>query len=244
MGVLGAGGKMGSLVCQTIHEAPDMILVAAIGSGESRDPLRQASVLVDFTHPDFVMDNIRWGVTHGVHMVVGTSGLDDGRLAKVRTWLDDVPGIGVMVVPNFSISAVLAMNFAAKAARHFDSVEIIDFAHRSKAEAPSSIALRTAQMVAAARDRVGRPLAPDDGRLAMEGGRGASVGGVLIHSIRLEGLVSHQKLLLSRHGETLTIRFDTLDRAAFMPGVLLAVRAVSAMPGLTVGLERLLDVET
>lgn len=242
IGVLGASGKMGSLVCREVQDAPDMELVAKVGRGDDRAPLREASVIVDFTRHDVVMDNIRWGIGQGIHMVVGTSGFDDVRLAEVASMVADASTVGVMVIPNFSLSAVLAMSFVAKAARYCGLIDIVDLAHRSKADAPSGSALRTAQMVASERARLGLLPAPDDVPPDSAGTRGLYAHGTRIHSIRLDGLVSHQKVLMGREGEMLTVCFDTVNRSAFMQGVLMAVREVSTRPGLTVGLESLLDL--
>jgi 4-hydroxy-tetrahydrodipicolinate reductase len=213
---------MGREVCRSIDAAPDLTLVAGVGSGDPRDCLDAASVLVDFTRPDSVMGNIQWGIEHGMSVVVGTSGLGEGEFATIREWLADASAVGVIVVPNFCISAALAMRFAALAAPHFEAVEIIDMAHRAKKYSPSGTAVRTAQMI--------------------EQARGVSAGTPKVHSIRLDGLMFHQEVMLSRPGEILTIRFDTPDRAAYMSGVLLAVRAIGARPGLTLGLEPLLNL--
>lgn len=213
---------MGREVCSAIDAAPDLTLVAGVGSGDSRDVLGPATVLVDFTSPDSVMDNIRWGVTHGMNVVVGTSGVGEAELATISEWLSGSPPVGVMVVPNFCISAVLAMRFAALAAPHFESAEILDLAHRAKKDSPSGTAVRTGQMIEAA--------------------RGAPAGTTKVHSIRLDGLMAHQAVMLSRPGEILTIRYDTPDRAAYMSGVLLAIREIAARPGLTVGVEPLLKL--
>jgi 4-hydroxy-tetrahydrodipicolinate reductase len=238
VGVLGAGGRMGALVCRAVEETADLRLAARIGRGDSRDPLREASVLVDFTQPDAVMDNIRWGVEHRRHVVVGTSGMHEERLETIGEWLADAPGVGVVVVPNFSIGAVLAMTFAVRAAEYFGTVEIIDYGHASKADAPSGTARRTAELIARARREGGQTgvRQPDPA------GRGFDVDGVSIHSVRLDGLVSHQTVILGRDRETLSIRFDTTDRRAFLPGILAAVRAAPRRPGLTVGLEALIDL--
>jgi 4-hydroxy-tetrahydrodipicolinate reductase len=238
VGVLGATGRMGGLVCPAVEEATDLALVARVGRGEDREPLRDASVLVDFSHPDAVMENLRWGVDHGRHLVIGTSGMDEQRLATVRRWLADVPGLAVVVVPNFSISAALAMSFAARAAEHYGTIEIIDYGQASKVDAPSGTARRTAELIARARGERHRagasaPRAP---------GRGFDADGVSIHSVRLDGLVSHQTVILGRDGEALTIHFDTRDRRVFLPGILTAIRAAPRCPGLTVGLEKLIDL--
>ncbi|EFC81199.1 4-hydroxy-tetrahydrodipicolinate reductase [Parafrankia sp. EUN1f] len=243
VGVLGSRGRMGATVCRAVREAPDLELVAEIDAGDDRSGLAKADVLVDFTHPDAVMDNLQWAVENGVHSVVGTTGFDDDRLATVRGWLGPDPSVGVFVAPNFGIAAVLMMIFAARAAPYFESVEIVELHHPGKADAPSGTARRTAELVSASRRAAGQdPAGPDATTSALDGARGARVAGVPVHAVRLGGLVAHQEVLLGGSGETLTIRHDSLDRASFMPGVLLAVRHVADHPGLTVGLEALLDL--
>ncbi|MGZ4592123.1 MAG: 4-hydroxy-tetrahydrodipicolinate reductase [Actinomycetes bacterium] len=242
--VLGAAGRMGSEAVRAVNEADDLELVAAIGSGDSRDVLVRsgAQVAVDLTRPDVVMDNLQFCIEHGIHAVVGTSGFDDDRLATLRSWLAGRPEVGVLIAPNFAIGAVLMMHFAGQAARHFASTEIVELHHPDKADAPSGTARRTAQIVAAARADAGLGPQPDATSSALAWARGAAVDGVPVHSVRLRGLVAHQEVLLGTTGETLTIRHDSFDRASFMPGVLLGVREVGARPGLTVGLEHLLHL--
>lgn len=245
MGVLGAAGRMGGEVCRAVTEADDLELVAPLDVDDDLERLRtaEASVVVDFTAPDAVMANLEWCVRHGVHAVVGTTGFDDGRLDAVRGWLADAPGVGVLVAPNFSVGAVLMMRFAAQAARFFDSVEVVELHHPGKVDAPSGTARRTAELIAAARATAGVGASPDATTQALEGARGAYVDGIRVHAVRLAALVAHQEVLLGGHGETLTIRHDSLDRASFMPGVLLGVRRVPETPGLTVGLETFLDLD-
>ena len=242
--VLGAAGRMGGEACKAIEAADDLDLVARIGSSDSPETLVDSGVqvAVDLTRPDAVMDNLRFCIDHGVHAVIGTSGFDDDRLATVRGWLDGQPRVGVLIAPNFAIGAVLMMHFAGRAARYFDSTEIIELHHPGKADAPSGTARRTAQIVAAARADAGLGQQPDATTAELDGARGADVEGVAVHSVRLRGLVAHQEVLLGSDGETLTIRHDSLDRTSFMPGLLLAVREVGSRPGLTVGLEHLLDL--
>jgi 4-hydroxy-tetrahydrodipicolinate reductase len=225
---------MGSEVCRAVEAADDMDLVAAVDADDDREALTKAEVVVDFTSPSAVMGNVRWCVDRGLHVVVGTTGFDDARLAQVREWLEDKPGLGVLVAPNFGIAAVLMMRFAATAAPYFESVEIVELHHPNKVDAPSGTARRTAEMVAAARG--GRP-SPDATTDALDGARGSDVDGVRVHAVRLAGLVAHQEVLLGGHGETLTLRHDSLSRESFMPGVLLGVRWVLDHPGLTVGLD-------
>ncbi len=238
--VLGAQGRMGSEVVRAVQDAADLSLGAAYDVGDALD-LSGVDVAVDFTHPDAVLANLRACLGAGVHAVVGTTGFDEGRLAQLRGWLDAAPGVGVLVAPNFGIAAVLMMRFAAQAARFFDSVEIVELHHPGKVDAPSGTARRTAELVAAARREAGSAPMPDATTSSLPGARGADVEGIRVHAVRLAGLVAHQEVLLGGQGESLTIRHDSYDRASFMPGVLLGVRTVAGRPGLTVGLEALLD---
>ena len=243
VGVLGAKGRMGSEVSRTVDAAPDLELAAAVDVGDARDPLAGCDVIVDFTHPGAVMDNLRWCLEHGRSVVVGTSGFDDARLAEVRDRLGESPSARALIVPNFSIGAVLMMYFAAKAAPFFESAEIIELHHAAKADAPSGTATRTASLIAGA--RAGAELGPPPDATVSEvaGARGATLDGVRVHSVRLAGLLAHQEVLLGGHGEILTIRHDSMDRSSFMPGVLLAVRGVGSLPpGLTVGLDGMLGL--
>jgi 4-hydroxy-tetrahydrodipicolinate reductase len=242
VGVLGARGRMGSTVVQAVTAADGLDVAAAVDEGDPRDPLAGCDVVVDFTRPDVVLGNLRWCVGHGLDTVVGTSGFGDERLGQVRDWLAAAPGVRVLIAPNFSVGAVLMMRFAAQAARFFDSAEVIELHHAGKADAPSGTALRTAGMIAAARKEAGLGLPPDATATEEPGARGAVADGIHVHSVRVAGLVAHQEVLLGGHGETLTIRHDSLDRASFMPGVLLAARKIKTLPpGLTVGLDALLD---
>jgi 4-hydroxy-tetrahydrodipicolinate reductase len=236
--VLGARGRMGSEVVRAVQGADDLELAAALDVGDPLD-LAGVDVAVDFTHPDAVMDNLRACIAAGVHAVVGTTGFTEERLAELRELLQD-SRTGILIAPNFGIAAVLMMQFAAQAARFFDSVEVIELHHPNKADAPSGTARRTAQLIAEARR--GMPAMPDATSTALEGARGADVDGVRVHAVRLAGLVAHQEVLLGGSGESLTIRHDSYDRASFMPGVLLGVRAIGTRPGLTVGLEHLLEL--
>lgn len=240
VGVLGARGRMGSEVCKAVEAADDISLVAGIDEGDDREQLRRADVVVDFTTPNAVMDNLKWCIDAGVHAVVGTTGFDDDRLGQVRDWLGDAPTTGVLVAPNFGIGAVLMMRFAATAAPYFESVEIVELHHPNKIDAPSGTARRTAELIADARDGAA---SPDATTQELAGARGAGVSGVRIHAIRLAGLVAHQEVLLGGHGETLTIRHDSLSRESFMPGVLLGVRWIGDHPGLTVGIEAALGLD-
>jgi 4-hydroxy-tetrahydrodipicolinate reductase len=243
VGVLGAKGRMGSEVCRTVRAAADLELAAAVDEGDDLSALTGSDVVVDFTHPGAVMDNLRWCVANGRDAVVGTSGFDEERLAAVSGWLAGAAPVRVLIVPNFSVGAVLMMRFAAQAARFFESAEVIEMHHAGKVDAPSGTASRTASVIAAARAEAGFPGSPDATVSGLDGARGAQVAGIHVHSVRLTGLVAHQEVLFGGPGEVLTIRHDSLDRASFMPGVLLAVRGAAALaPGLTVGLEGLLGL--
>jgi 4-hydroxy-tetrahydrodipicolinate reductase len=243
VGVLGARGRMGTEVCRTVDASPDMELVAMVDQGDWLFNIADAGaeVVVDFTAPDSVMDHVHWCIDQGINAVVGTSGFTESRYERIRSWLQHRPDLGVIVAPNFAVGAVLMMDFAARAARFFQSVEIVEMHHANKVDAPSGTAVRTAEMVAAARAEAGLKAMPDATSDEMGGARGAEVGGVRIHSIRAAGLVAHQEVLLGTPGETLTIRHDSYDRTSFMPGVLLAIRQVVHRPGLTIGLGPLLE---
>ncbi|MFW6775732.1 4-hydroxy-tetrahydrodipicolinate reductase [Nocardioides sp. CPCC 205120] len=245
VGVLGARGKVGQEICRAVEAAEDLELVAQVDAGDDVAVLRTsgAEVVVDFTHPDVVMDNLELCVAAGIHAVVGTTGFDEDRLDRLRGWLADSPGTGVLIAPNFSIGAVLMMRFAAEAARFYESVEVVELHHPTKADAPSGTARRTAELVAAARREAGCPPMPDATSTALDGARGAVVDGVPVHALRIRGMVAHQEVVLGGPGETLTIRHDSMDRASFAPGVLVGVREIGAHPGLTVGLEAFLDLD-
>jgi 4-hydroxy-tetrahydrodipicolinate reductase len=244
VGVLGARGRMGQQVCQAVDAAADLDLVAMVDIGDWLFSVADADsqVIVDFTHPDVVMDNLRFAIDNDIHAVVGTTGFTDEKLRTVREWLVDKPELGVMVVPNFGIGAVLSMKFAQLAAPYFDSAEVIELHHPLKADAPSGTAIHTAKLIAEARKQAGKDAMPDATSQEVPGARGADIDGVRVHAVRATGLVAHQEVLFGTEGETLTIRHDSLNRSSFMPGVLLAVRSVSTRPGLTVGLESLLDL--
>lgn len=237
--VLGARGRMGAEVVKAVSGAKDLNLVAELDLGDSLDQLisSKAEVVVDFTTPDSVMANLEFLISHGVHAVVGTTGFDAARIKKVEALLSANPTVGVLIAPNFAIGAVLMMEFAEKAAKYFESAEIIELHHPDKVDAPSGTAARTAELMTTARKSAGLSSMPDATTTSLDGARGATVGEVPVHSIRLRGLIAHQEVLLGGPGETLSIRHDSLDRAGFMPGVLLGVRQVVSHKGLTFGLE-------
>src|SRR3954447_13425775 len=234
---------MGAEVCRAVDAAEDLELVAMVDQGNWLSNVSDAGaqVVVDFTTPDVVMDNLHWCVDQGIHAVVGTTGFTDSRLDRVRSWLAHRPGVGVLIAPNFGVGAVLMMQFAARAARFFESVEIIEQHHPRKLDAPSGTATHTARLVAEARAAAGLDAMPDATKEEVPGARGTEIDGIRVHSVQAAGLVAHQEVLFGTAGETLTIRHDSLDRVSFMLGVLLGVRSIMSRPGLTVGLDALLD---
>lgn len=242
VGVLGAKGKVGATIVEGVEAADDLTFTAGVDAGDALSLFidTDTQVVVDFTHPSVVMGNLKFLIENGIHAVVGTTGFTDERIAQVREWLSAKPDAAVLIAPNFAIGAVLAMQFAKQAARFFESVEVVELHHPHKADAPSGTAARTARLIAEARK--GLPLSPDATSTGIDGARGADVDGVRVHSVRLAGLVAHQEVLFGTQGETLTIRHDSIDRTSFVPGVLLAVRHVAERPGLTVGIEPLLDL--
>jgi 4-hydroxy-tetrahydrodipicolinate reductase len=242
--VLGAKGRMGSESIKAISECKDLELVAELDLGDSLDKLVSsgAEVVVDFTHPDSVMGNLEFAIKNGISVVVGTTGFDEKKLTQIKSWLVVNPKVGALIAPNFGLGAVLMMQFAAQASKYFESVEIVELHHPAKADAPSGTAARTAELITAARKSVNKAAMPDATTSKIDGARGAKIGDVQIHSVRLRGLVAHQEVILGDVGETLSIRHDSIDRTGFMPGVLLAIRKVGENPGLTFGLENYMDL--
>jgi 4-hydroxy-tetrahydrodipicolinate reductase len=240
VGVLGARGRMGAEVVKAVTQAADLELVAALDLGDSLDQFKSsgAQVVVDFTTPDSVMANLEFLIANGINTVVGTTGFDAARISKLEKLIAANSKVGVLIAPNFAIGAVLMMEFATKAAKYFESAEIIELHHPNKVDAPSGTASRTAELMSKARKDAGLAAMPDATTTSLDGARGATVGDIPVHSVRLRGLIAHQEVLLGGLGETLTIRHDSLDRAGFMPGVLLGVRKIIAHPGLTIGLEK------
>jgi 4-hydroxy-tetrahydrodipicolinate reductase len=240
VGVLGARGRMGAEVVKAVNNSTDLELVAELDLGDSLDQLlsSKAQVVVDFTTPDSVMKNLEFLIQNNIQAVVGTTGFDAARIDSLSKELSKHPEVGVLIAPNFAIGAVLMMEFAEKAARYFDSAEIIEMHHPAKVDAPSGTAARTAELMTQARKDSKKAPMPDATKQSLDGARGSKVGDIPIHSIRAQGLVAHQEVLLGGVGETLTIRHDSLDRAGFMPGVLLGVRSVINHPGLTHGLDK------
>jgi len=240
--VIGAAGRMGREVCRAVESAEDLRLVGRFDIGDELGNLGGADVAVEFSVPAASLDNVLHAVRRGVHAVVGTTGWTDEGLEKVRWALETSPGTGVLIAPNFALGAVLMMRFAAQAARFYESAEVVELHHPDKVDAPSGTAVRTAGLIAQARKAGGLLPVPDATATAVDGARGADIDGIRVHSVRLRGLVAHQEVLLGAPGEQLTIRHDSFQRVSFMPGVLLGVRRVGSLPGLTVGLEHLLDL--
>jgi 4-hydroxy-tetrahydrodipicolinate reductase len=240
--VIGAGGRMGATVCRAVDEADDLELVGRFDVGDELGDLSGADVVVEFSVPDASPANVAHCVEQGVHVVVGTTGWSEERLATLREQVAARPGLGVLVAPNFALGAVLMMAFAQQAARFYESVEVVELHHPDKVDAPSGTAARTADLVGAAREEAGLGPVPDATTTDPDGARGARVHGIPVHSVRLRGLVAHQEVLLGNAGEMLTIRHDSFDRVSFMPGVLAGVRAVADHPGVTVGLEHYLGL--
>ena len=244
VGVLGAKGRVGQAIVEGVNAADDLELVAEI----DRDtPLQElvdngAEVVVDFTQPGVVMDNLKFVVEHGIHAVVGTTGFDAERLAKVEEWTKADGAGHVLIAPNFAISAVLTMTLAKQAAKFFETAEVIEFHHPTKLDAPSGTAIHTAQGIAAARKEAGLGAMPDATEHSLDGARGADVDGVPVHAVRMRGMVAHEEVIFGAQGQSLTIRQDSYDRSSFTPGVLVGVRNIAEHPGLVVGLDNYLDL--
>ncbi len=240
--VIGAGGRMGSTVCGVVEGAEDLELVGRFDEGDDLGDLAGADVAVEFSVPDASPANVAHCVDRGVHVVVGTTGWSAERVDTLRDQVGNSPPTGVLIAPNFAIGAVLMMSFAERAARFYESAEVVELHHPDKVDAPSGTASRTADLIGSAREDAGLGDVPDATTGDPHGARGARVHGVPVHSVRLRGLVAHQEVLFGGPGELLTIRHDSFDRASFMPGVLAAVRAVASHPGVTVGLEHYLGL--
>lgn len=236
---------MGSASVAAMEAAPGLEVVAHVGAGDPLDLVveNDAEVALVFTTPDVALSHVRWCVEHGVHVVVGTSGFDDAKVAQVRQALAEAPGVGVLIVPNFSIGAVLMMRFAAIAAPFFESVEVIEMHHPDKVDAPSGTAVRTAELIADSRARANSAELPDATTSDPAGARGAKIAGIPVHAVRARGFVASQEVLFGDPGEIFSIRHDSSSRESFMPGVLAAVRAVADRPGVTVGLDSVLGLE-
>jgi 4-hydroxy-tetrahydrodipicolinate reductase len=241
--VLGAKGRMGTETVAAIESSGDLTLSSALDLGDSLEQLVKTGteVIVDFTHPESVMKNLQFAISNGIHVVVGTTGFDDKKLAVLKELLAKNPKVGALIAPNFGLGAVLMMQFSQTAAKYFESVEIIELHHANKVDAPSGTAIRTAEMITDARKQSKKSPMPDASKTIIPGARGAKIGDVPIHSVRSHGYVAHQEVIFGDAGETLSIRHDSINRAGFMPGVLIGIRNVAKHPGLTVGLENYME---
>lgn len=244
VGVLGAQGKVGSAIVAGVKKVDDLELAAEINKGDSLQTLvdEGVDVIVDFTTPNAVMDNLEFCINNGIHCVVGTTGFDDARYQQVRDWCAANEGVGVLIAPNFAISAVLTMAFARQAAPFFESAEVVEFHHPNKLDAPSGTAVKTAQGIAQARKEAGMDAMPDATEQALDGSRGADVDGVPVHAVRMQGMVAHEEVIFGTTDQSLTIRQDSYGRESFVPGVLTGVREVANRPGLTIGLDEYLGL--
>lgn len=245
VGVLGAHGRVGTAVVAAVQRTEGLELSAALDHADDLQALVDSGteVVVDFTVPDAVMGNLEFCVAHGIHAVVGTTGWTAERYDTLRGWLEANPSVGVLVAPNFAISAVLTMKLSEIAAPYFDSVEVIEMHHPNKKDAPSGTAVHTAEGIARARAAAGLGAQPDATDQSLDGARGADVDGVPVHAVRMTGTVAHEQVIFGAAGQTLTIKQDSYDRESFVPGVLLGVDKVPATPGLTVGLEKFLGLD-
>ncbi|MCT1414780.1 4-hydroxy-tetrahydrodipicolinate reductase [Corynebacterium sanguinis] len=244
VGVLGAKGRVGSAVIAGVKATEDIELVAEIDQDDSLSLLTEkgAEVIVDFTTPSAVMSNLEFCIKHGIHCVVGTTGFDDERYEQVRQWLQANENVGVLIAPNFAISAVLTMAFARQAAPFFESAEVVEYHHPHKLDAPSGTAIKTAQGIAQARREAGMDPVPDATEQSLDGARGAGVDGVKVHAVRMTGMVAHEEVIFGTQDQSLVIRQDSYGRDSFVPGVLTGVRQVAEHPGLTVGLDKCLGL--
>lgn len=244
VGVLGAHGRVGTAIVAAVEADENLTLAAALDHGDDLQKLvdNGVQVVVDFTVPDAVMDNVEFCVKNGIHAVVGTTGWTAERYDTVRGWLKESPNTGVLVAPNFAISAVLTMKLAEIAAPFFESAEVIELHHPNKKDAPSGTAVHTAEGIAKARQQAGMENQPDATEQSLDGARGADVDGVPVHAVRMTGMVAHEQVIFGTRGQTLTIKQDSYDRESFVPGVLLGVEKIGNNPGLTIGLESFLGL--
>ncbi|MGH8933257.1 MAG: 4-hydroxy-tetrahydrodipicolinate reductase [Egibacteraceae bacterium] len=238
--VVGARGRMGGTVCDAVEADPDLDLVARVGSCDCLDLVLDAGadVAVEFTLPTTVKANTAWLLRRGVHTVVGATGLTQDDLRELAALTGPA---NCFVAPNFAVGAVLMMRMAELAARYLDYAEVVELHHERKVDAPSGTALRTVEMIAAARAKNGRDQSAEPPPAGGHPARGLVVDGIPVHSVRMPGFVASHEVTFGGPGQTLRIRHDSIDRSSFMPGVLRAIKRISSLPGLTVGLETLLD---
>lgn len=244
VGVLGAQGRVGKAVVEGVNAEDDLELVAEIDRGDDLQQLvdKQAEVIVDFTQPDSVMGNLEFCIANGIHCVVGTTGFDQDRLDQVEQWTRQEGAGNVLIAPNFAISAVMTMVLAKQAAKFFETVEVVEFHHPTKLDAPSGTAIHTAEAIAQARRDAKLGEMPDATEKSLAGARGANVDGIPVHAVRTRGMVAHEEVIFGAQGQSLTIRQDSYDRSSFIPGVLVGVREIAQHPGLVVGLDKYLGL--
>jgi 4-hydroxy-tetrahydrodipicolinate reductase len=236
--VAGATGKLGSVAVRLIEAADDLELVAALDSRSALDAMLGADVLVDMTLPQVSPGIVAFAVDHGLKVLVGTSGWSADRILDLERRVAEHEGSGAVVIPNFSLGSALGTAFATVAARFFDSIEIIETHGAGKVDSPSGTAVRTAELIGAARRERGPVVAPHTDQRA----RGQQVASVPIHSLRMRGVVAEQQVIFGGAGETLTIRHDTVGSEAYEAGILLALRATATTTGVVVGLDKLIDL--
>ncbi len=236
--IVGATGRMGRLASALIATSPEFELVASLDSSADLSEILAAELVLDVTVPAVSPSIVDYAVTHGLNVLVGTSGWSAERIDALERTLADAPDVGVVIVPNFSLGSVLATSFAAQAARFFDSIEIVEAHHASKVDSPSGTAVRTAELMGKARGELGPVAAPHVDQLA----RGQQVSSIPIHSLRMHGVVARQDVHFGGTGEVLTITHETLSPASYEAGILVGLRAARTARGLTVGLDKLIPL--
>jgi 4-hydroxy-tetrahydrodipicolinate reductase len=236
--IIGANGRMGRLISELIEQLDDFEVVARLGSADALDGMLAADVAVDVTVPAVSQSVVEFAVEHGLSVLVGTSGWSSDRIRSLERSVSEKPGLGVIIIPNFSIGSVLATAFAVQASRFFDSIEIVEAHHASKVDSPSGTAVRTAELIGQARIALGPVIAPHADQRA----RGQQVSSVPIHSLRMEGVVAQQDVIFGGTGETLTITHQTLSPSSYAAGITVALRALASTSGVTVGLDKLVSL--
>ncbi|MGV8913683.1 MAG: 4-hydroxy-tetrahydrodipicolinate reductase [Rhodoglobus sp.] len=236
--VVGASGRMGKFISGVVDAADDFSLIASLNSRSDLSEVLEADIVVDVTEPSVSPSVVDYATSHGKSVLVGTSGWSEDRIQSVRSSLGERPEIGVIFIPNFSLGSALATSFAASAARYFDSIEIIESHHAGKVDSPSGTAVRTAELMADARNERGPVAAPHHDQRA----RGEQVAGIPVHSLRMTGVVAHQQVIFGGPGEVLTIDHRTMSQESYAAGILLGLRAVTTSRGVTVGLDQLIDL--
>ncbi len=236
--IVGATGRMGMLISRLVTEWPEFELGAQLGSKGELASILGADIVVDVTAPGPSQRNVEYAVSNGMNVLVGTSGWSRERIASLEHEVALQPGVGVVIVPNFSIGSVLATSFAAMAGRFFESIEIVEAHHASKVDSPSGTAVRTAELIGQARAELGPVVAPHVDQRA----RGQQVSSIPIHSLRMQGVLARQDVIFGGTGELLTISHETIDPSSYETGILLALRATRSAIGVTVGLDKLMDL--